>query len=106
MKAFAIAEAVDLTDADSTNAVSPDETPFLPGREAVLVLDTVGMTGGSSPSFKVEGSDDDDTYTALLTYTAAKPVLMANITIPKYLRVTVTSASTAGTANAYLLGGV
>lgn len=106
MQLFTIKEAQSLTSAASSTAVQPNVTPFLPGREAVLVVDTDGMTGGTSPSFKVEGSDDGTTYAALLTVTAQKPVQMKAIVVPNYLRVTVTSVSSAGTVNAYLLGGV
>lgn len=105
MKMFKIAEGVDLTDAASSTAVQPDVTPFLPGSEAVLAIDTNGMTGGTSPSFKVESSDDGTTYSSVKAITAAGPLLLVNVIIANYYRVTVTSASSAGTANVYLLAG-
>lgn len=106
MKSLAIATAFSLTSAASSTAVQPSGTPFCPGFDGLLVISTDGMTGGTSPSFKVEGSADGTTYTALATITAQGPVQFVNISIPKYLRVTVTSVSTGGKVTAALLGNV
>lgn len=97
-----LGEDVALTGDAAQTAVEMDETPFAPGFNAVAVVSLAGPTG--TPTVLIEGSDDNSTFTTLLTVTDITQLLvMEEVTLKRYMRVNVTEVGSAGTVTAYLL---
>lgn len=78
-----------------------DTTPFASGFNAVAVIDE--DAGAGAFVAKIQTSPDNVTWTDVLTKNGAGPISMAQVTLDRYVRLNVTSAGSAGTANAYLL---
>lgn len=103
MKTLSLAANVSATAV--ANQASPaasnfTKTPFLAGREAVVSIDPIGATG--TPTFKVQGSDDNSTWVDLHTSTLLGRSV-ATITLRPFNRFAVTVAASAGTVSATLL---
>ncbi len=103
MKTLVLGSGVSLAAAAAQAAVRPKTTPFLPGTNTTIILDTEGGTGAFTA--KVQGSDDGVAYTDLLTVTTQGPAVLQDVTVQAWMRLNVTAAGTAGTVSAYLLGG-
>lgn len=92
---------VALTAAAAQAAVFCDDTPFSPGFNAVATISLTGATG--APTVKIQGSDDNVTFTDLVTVSAITAnVVKAEVTIQKWMRLNVTAVGTAGTVSAWL----
>lgn len=78
-----------------------DKTPFATGFNAVAVIAQEGGTGAFVA--KIQTSPDNAAWTDVLTVNGAGPTAMQEVTLQRYVRLDVSTAGTAGTANAYLL---
>ena len=101
MNVKTIGEGIDLTAAAAGSSVDLNGTPFVEGREAVLVVSTDALSGAT---LKVQSSEDGSTWTDELTVSSQGPATFRRVTCKRYIRYNVTVAGTTGTANAYLLG--
>lgn len=101
MKISSLANNVSAAAVAAQAAVDCDATPFLPGRKAILDLDLFGVTG--SPVIKVQGSNDGSTWTDLVSHTALVRSLY-EVEVYAEMRANVTTAGTAGTFSATLIG--
>lgn len=82
-------------------AQETNKTPFSPGFNAIAEIVLTGVTGAASVA--IETSDDNVTWTAVLTVAAlTRNVVKAEITLKSYARLNVTAAGTAGTVDAYI----
>lgn len=100
-KLLQLGAGVSLTAAAAQTAVLSDDTPFSPGFNAVATISLTGATG--TPTVKIQGSDDNSTFTDLMTVSAiTSNVVKAEVTIKKYMRLNVTAVGTAGTVSAWL----
>lgn len=102
MKTLVIAEGVSATAVAAQTAVHPVATPFLPGRDVVCYVNSNGMTG--TPTVLIQGSDDNSTWTTLVTHTALYDK-QYNIKCASYMRLNVTVAGSAGTVSSYCENG-
>ena len=96
--------AVSAAAAAAGTALLLDVSPFLDGENCrgriVLSADAAG-----SVVVKIQGSDDNSTWTDLLTHTGVgTPSTEADIICKKYMRGNVTGAGSAGKASVYLEG--
>tara|TARA_B100001245_G_C22678239_1_gene331647 strand:- start:278 stop:601 length:324 start_codon:yes stop_codon:yes gene_type:complete len=93
-----------LSSATSTAVVTMDTSPNLPGTSVVLSID---YATAPTMDAKVEGSDDNSTFTALWDPAAVNEAgtvatqRSATVVLPKYIKGTVT-AYTDGTAMFYV----
>ncbi len=87
-------------------AVALDDTPFIPGRKVVAVINS-GSAAGTAPSYIIEGSNTaaDSGYSTLLE-SVLFGTAVANVKACKWMRFRVaTAAGTPGVGlSAYLLG--
>lgn len=106
MKITTLGQGVSLTAAAAQTAVQMNTTPFLNGRELGLMTSAAGATG--TPTVKVQGSEDNSTWTDIATFALADitAARMQTITASRYMRLNVTAVGTAGTVNAYLFSEV
>lgn len=98
-----------LTSATSTDSEENATSPFFPGANIIVGME---MTGTAVMTAKVEGSDDDSTWSDLyapgaVSFAANEHTEMrsATVTCPRYIRGTV-SAYTTGTVKFYKEGGL
>jgi len=101
MQTKVIGEAINLTVAAAGTAVTLNGTPFMQNREATVVISTSGLAGAT---LRIQTSEDNSTWTDLVTVNSQGPVKMAQFRVTPYIRYNVTTAGTGGTANVYLLG--
>lgn len=102
MKTLILAEGVSASAAAAQAAVEPLATPFLAGRDVVAEILPQDVTG--TPTFKIQGSDDNSVWVDLLTSTSLAPK-KGNIKLRPYMRFNVTAAGTAGNVSAYCENG-
>lgn len=102
MTSLVIAQNVALNAAAAQTAIQPSVTPFLPGRNATLVVDVDGLAGAT---LVVETSPDNTNWTTVATVNAQGPAVIQDVTVAAYMRTHVTVAGTAGKGSAYLIGG-
>ena len=95
-----------LSSATSTAVVTNETTPNLPGTSAVLLTE---YTSNATMNVKVEGSDDNSTFTDLwdpadvdMAGVNATNQISQTITLPKYIKGTVT-AYTDGTVSFHIM---
>ena len=103
MKTLIIAEGIVATGTVAQTAVGATATPFLAGRDTVCRVVPTGLTG--TPTVKVQGSDDNATWTDLVTHTVLYEK-QYNIKCARYVRANQTVAGSAGTYSVYLDNGV
>ncbi|GAB2619905.1 hypothetical protein [Novilysobacter erysipheiresistens] len=90
-----------LTSAVAQTGVEMDGSPFSRGFNAIATINLTGATG--TPTVLIEGSDDDTTYTTLMTVSAiTASMVKAEVTLQPYMRVRVSAVGTAGTVSAWL----
>lgn len=97
MKTLILAQGVSATAVANQTAVQLLATPFLAGRDVVSTIDPSGVTG--TPTFKVQGSDDNTTWVDLHTSTSLGQS-NANIKLRPYMRFGVTVVGGAGVVTA------
>lgn len=102
MKTLILATGVNAAAVANQTAVQPLATPFLAGRDVVSVIDPSGVTG--TPTFKVQGSDDNSVWVDLHTSTSLGQSV-ANIKLRPYMRFVVTVAGAAGVVSAHCDNG-
>ncbi|MDH5572498.1 MAG: hypothetical protein OEY89_12085 [Gammaproteobacteria bacterium] len=82
-------------------AVNMSTTPFMDRHSVVGCIDVSPNFNGT---YKIQGSDDNVTFTDLLTVTgASQPNKKVSIQLKRYMRDNMT-VFTAGSASSYLLG--
>lgn len=101
MKTLILAEGV-TSAAAAQAAVEPLATPFLAGRDVVAEILPQGVTG--TPTFKIQGSDDNTTWVDLLTSTSLG-AKKGNVILRRYMRFNTTVAGTGGAVSAYCHNG-
>lgn len=84
------------------STVGPLPSPFLDGEQATFVWGGSGLTGAGV--VKLQGSVDSSTWTDIFVAPASQAFGMANVTCQKYMRAVSSTAFSAGTLSAYLLG--
>ncbi len=102
MKTLIIAESVSGTAVAAQTAVHPTATPFLGGRDVVCDVIANGLTG--TPTILVQGSDDNSTWTTLVTHTVLVD-RKYNIKCWPYMRANMTVVGSAGTFSVYCNNG-
>lgn len=102
MRTLILAQGVSATAVANQSAVTLVATPFLAGRDVVSVIDGSGVTG--TPTFVVQGSDDNSTWVTLHTSTSLGHHV-ANIKLRQYMRFGVTVVGTAGIVSSHLDNG-
>jgi len=100
-----------LSSATSTASVENNTTPFVPGTDIVVSID-VPAAGPGVLTAKIEGSDDDSSFSDLFAPAAfALPagtpanIRSATVICPRYIKGTI-SAYTTGSALFYMEKGV
>lgn len=73
----------------STTAVETDTTPFIPGTEAVAIIEK------AVTAIVLNGSDDGTTYTALVSGSTSV-LTVKSFTIPKYMKASAASVNIIG----------
>lgn len=94
---------VNLASAAAQTAVSLEDTPIIPYRDALVRVYVSGATG--TTTMLIEGSENGGTsYSTLATVTipAASPSIMTVVKAYPTTRVRISSAGSAGTANVYM----
>lgn len=113
MKILEVAKDLDLdgplaSNGTAINLASSDyDLPFKPGATVTAMICIVGWAEAEQEgaSIILQGSDDDVSYSTLLECSAAQqPFVMAQITLPQYIRVRRASATAGdGRGSVYLL---
>lgn len=102
MKTQSLGEAVSLGSVANQTAVDlGNKTPFFPGRKVRARISYASDATAAGTS-KIQGSDDNVTFTDLLTSTSLSPK-EAMVTCYRYMRFAVTVAGT-GAASAHIGG--
>lgn len=96
--------AVSAASAAAGTAQTMGDTPFLDGQNCRARI-ALSADAAGSVVVKIQGSDDNSTWTDLLTHTGVGiPSTEAEITCKKYMRGNVTGAGSTGKASAFLEG--
>jgi hypothetical protein len=99
MKVQMLAEAVSNAAVAAQSSVDLDnKTPFLPGRKVEAFIER-SPDATASGTIVIQGSDDDSTWTTVLT-SSALAGKRAMVDAYRYMRANMTVAGTAGTYNA------
>lgn len=91
---------------DALSAGSPiqlGQSPFLEGERCVLHISFSPDAAGSGV-VKVQGSDDGSVWVDKFNITNVAPSTSDTVRCHKYMRLGVTTAGSAGTVSAYLVG--
>lgn len=100
-KLLTLATAVAATGTVAQTGVATTATPFAPGMNAVVQINTTGLTG--TPTILIQTSPDNSTWTTVATLNViTRSGFRAEITLDKYVRANQTVAGSAGTYDAYL----
>lgn len=100
-KLLTLATAVAATGTVAQTGVATQQTPFSPGFNAIVNINSTGVTG--TPTILIQTSPDNSTWTTVATMNViTRSGFQQEITLDKYVRANQTVAGSAGTYDAYI----